>query len=62
MSKCHTGKYLAQGVEALVKSFGIEKKVCVPLNIYLETNKRLQQDLGCCVWQCIKQRHYDQVA
>ena len=49
MSKCHTGEYLAWEVEALVKSFGIEKKVHVPLNIYLEINKCLQQDLGCCV-------------
>ena len=36
MSGRHTGKYLAWEVEALVKSFGIEKKVCVPLSIYLE--------------------------
>ena len=31
MSGRHTGRYLAQELEALLKSFGIEKKVCLLL-------------------------------
>ena len=31
MSGRHTGEYLAREVEALVGSFGIQKKVCAPL-------------------------------
>ena len=31
MSGRHTGKHLARELEALLKSFGIEKKVCPPL-------------------------------
>ena len=29
MSGCHTGKYLTRTLEELLKSFGIEKKVCL---------------------------------
>ena len=38
MSGHHTGEHLASELEALLKTFGIEKKVCCVLNMLLRVS------------------------
>ena len=60
MSGWHTGRYLAWELEALLKSFSIEKKVCLLLATFCwETYLYISWDSVNHMWQCHKQQYND---